>query len=112
LIEIIVQQIQSINLYQQMTHSIDSIVTFTILQKIMKIFVAGLPLDMDESELEEFFEKYGKVESVSIAKDRMTKKRKGFGFIEMSNSLHARTAIQTLNGLGIGRNTLVVKEAV
>mgnify|MGYP003847303493 CR=1 FL=1 len=42
-----------------MTHSIDSIVTFTILQKLMKIFVAGLPLDMDESELEEFFENLG-----------------------------------------------------
>ncbi len=39
----------------------------------MKIFVAGLPLDMDESELEEFFEKYGKVDTVSIAKDRITK---------------------------------------
>lgn len=78
----------------------------------MKIFVGGLPLDMDESELEEFFEKYGKVDTVSIAKDRITKRRKGFGFVEMSNSLQAKTAIQTLNGLGIGRNKLIVKEAV
>lgn len=78
----------------------------------MKIFVAGLPLDMDESELEEFFEKYGKVDTVSIAKDRITKRRKGFGFVEMSNSLQAKTAIQILNGLGIGRNKLIVKEAV
>jgi RNA recognition motif-containing protein len=95
-----------------MTISIDASITFTTRITLMKIFVAGLPSDMDESELEEFFEKYGKVDSVSIAKDRMTKKRKGFGFVEMSNSLHAKTAIQTLNGLGIGRNTLVVKEAV
>ena len=78
----------------------------------MKIFIAGLPPDMDESELEEFFEKYGKVDNVTIAKDRITKRRKGFGFVEMSNSLHAKTAIQVLNGLGIGRNKLVVKEAV
>lgn len=78
----------------------------------MKIFVAGLPPDMDESELEEFFEKYGKVDTVSIAKDRITKRPKGFGFVVMSNSLHAKTAIQILNGLGIGRNRLVVKEAV
>ena len=95
-----------------MPNSIDASINFTIRQKLMKIFVAGLPPDMDESELEEFFEKYGKVDSVSIAKDRMTKKRKGFGFVEMSNSLQARIAIQTLNGLGIGRNTLVVKEAL
>lgn len=78
----------------------------------MKIFIAGIPPDMDESELEEFFEKYGKVDNVTIAKDRITKRRKGFGFVEMSNSLHAKTAIQVLNGLGIGRNRLVVKEAV
>ncbi|HAL95129.1 MAG TPA: RNA-binding protein, partial [Chitinophagaceae bacterium] len=44
--------------------------------------------------------------------ERDTGRSKGFGFVEMSNSLHAKTAIQTLNGLGIGRNTLVVKEAV
>lgn len=85
---------------------------FTFRNFYMKIFVAGLPLDMDESELEEFFEKYGKVDTVSIAKDRITKRRKGFGFVEMSNSLQAKTAIQTLNGLGIGRNKLIVKEAV
>ena len=85
---------------------------FTTRNRNMKIFVAGLPLDMDESELEEFFEKYGKVDTVSIAKDRITKRRKGFGFVEMSNSLQAKTAIQTLNGLGIGRNKLIVKEAV
>lgn len=85
---------------------------FTFRNFYMKIFVGGLPLDMDESELEEFFEKYGKVDTVSIAKDRITKRRKGFGFVEMSNSLQAKTAIQTLNGLGIGRNKLIVKEAV
>jgi RNA recognition motif-containing protein len=34
----------------------------------MKLFVAGLPADMDEAELEEFFEKYGPVKTVSIAR--------------------------------------------
>ena len=77
----------------------------------MKLFVAGLPADMDEAELEEFFEKYGPVKTVSIARDRATKRTKGFGFVKMENSLHAKTAIQTLNGLGIGRKNLLVKEA-
>jgi len=78
---------------------------------IMKLFVAGLPADMDEAELEEFFEKYGPVKTVSIARDRATKRTKGFGFVEMENSLHAKTAIQTLNGLGIGTKKLLVREA-
>ena len=33
----------------------------------MKLFVAGLPYDMDDAELEEFFEKFGTVTSVKVA---------------------------------------------
>jgi cold-inducible RNA-binding protein len=77
----------------------------------MKIFVAGLPNDMDDAELEEFFEKFGKVDSVKIAIDRQTGKTRGFGFVEMPNILEAKEAIETLHDLGIGRKKLVVKEA-
>lgn len=78
----------------------------------MKIFVAGLPPDMDDAELEEFFEKFGKVHSVKVALDRLTGKSRGFGFVEMPDAVEAREAIESLNNLGIGRKTLVVKEAV
>lgn len=77
----------------------------------MKIFVAGLPHDMDDAELEEFFEKFGKVSSVKVALDRQTGKSRGFGFVEMPDAVEAREAIESLNNLGIGRKTLVVKEA-
>ncbi|MFM8711226.1 MAG: RNA recognition motif domain-containing protein [Sphingomonadales bacterium] len=77
----------------------------------MKIFVAGLPLDMDDAELEEFFEKFGKVASVKVAMDRQTGKSRGFAFVEMPVSAEAREAIATLNNLGIGKKVLVVKEA-
>jgi RNA recognition motif-containing protein len=77
----------------------------------MKIFVAGLPLDMDDAELEEFFEKFGKVESVKVAIDRQTGKSRGFAFVEMPYAVEAREAIATLNNLGIGKKVLVVKEA-
>ena len=77
----------------------------------MKIFVAGLPLDMDDAELEEFFEKFGTVESVKVAIDRQSGKSRGFAFVEMPVSSEAREAIATLNNLGIGKKVLVVKEA-
>jgi len=77
----------------------------------MKLFVAGLPYDMDDAELEEFFEKFGTVASVKVAMDRETGKSKGFGFVEMPNSTEAKEAIEGLNDLPIGRKTLVVKEA-
>ena len=77
----------------------------------MKIFVAGLPYDMDDAELEEFFEKFGTVTSVKVAMDRETGKSKGFGFVEMPNDTEAREAIEGLNDISLGKKPLVVKEA-
>ncbi|MBE2231771.1 MAG: RNA-binding protein [Chitinophagaceae bacterium] len=77
----------------------------------MKLFVAGLPYDMDDAELEEFFEKFGTVSSVKVAIDRETGKSKGFAFVEMPNANEAKEAIEGLNDLHIGKKVLVVKEA-
>jgi len=77
----------------------------------MKIFVAGLPYDLDDAELEEFFEKFGKVISAKVAIDRATGKSKGFGFVEMPNETEAKDAIESLNNISLGKKTLVVKAA-
>ena len=69
----------------------------------MKLFVAGLPYDMDDAELEEFFEKFGTVTSVKVAMDRETCKSKGFGFVDRPNSTDKKDAIEGLNDLPIGR---------
>jgi len=36
----------------------------------MKIFVVGLPYDLDDAELEEIFEKFGTVASAKVAIDK------------------------------------------
>src|SRR6186713_1124003 len=77
----------------------------------MKIFVAGLPYDLDDAELEEIFEKFGKVVSAKVAMDRETGKSRGFGFVEMPNSEEAKDAIESLNDISLGKKPLVVKEA-
>lgn len=77
----------------------------------MKLFVAGLPYDFDDAELMEFFEKFGKVNSAKVAIDRETGKSRGFAFVDMANDEEAREAIDGLNGLNLGRKTMVVKEA-
>ncbi len=77
----------------------------------MKLFVAGLPYDMDDAELEEFFEKFGTVLSAKVSMDRETGKSRGFGFVEMPLEAEANEAIEGLNNLPIGRKTLVVKKA-
>ena len=56
----------------------------------MKLFVAGLPYDLDDAELEEIFEKFGKVVSAKVAMDKDTGKSKGFGFVEMANDSDGR----------------------
>ena len=77
----------------------------------MKLFVAGLPYDFDDAELMEFFEKFGKVNSAKVAIDKETGKSRGFAFVDMANDEEAREAIEGLNGLDLGRKTMVVKEA-
>ena len=77
----------------------------------MKIFVAGLPYDLDDAELEEIFEKFGKVTSAKVAMDRETGKSKGFGFVEMPNEAEAKEAIEGLNDISLGKKPLVVKAA-
>jgi RNA recognition motif-containing protein len=77
----------------------------------MKIFVAGLPYDLDDAELEEIFEKFGTVMSAKVAMDKETGKSKGFGFVEMPVSEEAKDAIESLNDISLGKKPLVVKEA-
>ncbi len=77
----------------------------------MKIFVAGLPYDLDDAELEEIFEKFGTVTSAKVAMDRDTGKSKGFGFVEMPVSEEAKDAIESLNDISLGKKPLVVKAA-
>lgn len=77
----------------------------------MKIFVAGLPYDLDDAELEEIFEKFGTVMSAKVAMDRDTGKSKGFGFVEMPVTEEAKDAIESLNDISLGKKPLVVKAA-
>lgn len=77
----------------------------------MKIFVAGLPYDLDDAELEEIFEKFGPVVSAKVAMDKETGKSKGFAFVEMQNREDGQDAIDSLNDISLGKKPLVVKEA-
>jgi len=77
----------------------------------MNLFVAGLPYDLDDAELEEIFEKFGKVNSAKVAMDKETGKSRGFGFVEMDNDAEGKEAIEHLNDISLGKKPLVVKQA-
>lgn len=77
----------------------------------MKLFVAGLPDDMDNRDLQEMFELYGTVYSARVITDRASGKSKGFGFVEFARASDAQEAMQLLNGKTIYGLPLTVKPA-
>jgi RNA recognition motif-containing protein len=77
----------------------------------MKLFVAGLPYDLDDQELNDMFAEHGTVSSAKVITDRETGKSRGFGFVEFSDSSQAQAAIQALDGADMGGRKLSVKQA-
>jgi RNA recognition motif-containing protein len=64
-----------------------------------KLFVAGLPDSISEEVLKQLFEATGgKVVSVSLPKDRMTGRPRGFGFVTLETPQEAQSARDALDG--------------
>lgn len=62
----------------------------------MNIYIGNLPFKAEESEVRALFEQYGTVESIKLIKDKVTGRKKGFGFIEMDDA-GGQEAIKSLN---------------
>lgn len=77
----------------------------------MKIFIAGLPFEVEEAELRAVFGDFGVVKSLRIIKDRETGKSRGFGFVEMPNDDEAKEAIKNMNGGDYNGSKITVKVA-
>jgi len=77
----------------------------------MNLFVAGLPFDMDDQELQEMFEEFGNVSSAKVILDRETHKSRGFGFVDMPDNTAAEKAMKELSISEIGGKRLTVKVA-
>jgi RNA recognition motif-containing protein len=76
-----------------------------------KIYVGNLSYSVDDAALEGLFRAHGKVQSASVVMDRNSGQSRGFGFVEMSNSAEALSAIAALNGSEHGGRALTVNEA-
>ena len=77
----------------------------------MKIYVGNLTEHMTEETLKLMFEAFGEIESVKIIQDRLSKRSKGFGFVEMPNNSEADKAIKALNGNMIDKKPIKVNHA-
>jgi len=77
----------------------------------MNIYVGNLSRDVAEEDLRQAFEAFGKVESVTIIKDKFSAESRGFGFVEMPAKAEAQSAITGLNGKELKGRPLKVSEA-
>ena len=76
-----------------------------------KLFVGNLPYETMEQDLEALFGEAGQVETVSVMRDRMTGRARGFAFVEMASEEEAQKAITQLNGHQLSGRALTVNEA-
>ncbi|KAG8826987.1 hypothetical protein FRC19_006225 [Serendipita sp. 401] len=61
--------------------------------------VFGLSIRTQERDLQDEFNRFGRVEKVTIVYDQRTDRSRGFGFIVMSSVDEATRCIQELNGV-------------
>lgn len=64
-------------------------------QNYRKIFVGGLPPEITQQEVTEYFEVYGKVTDVLLVHDRNTKRLRGFGFVTFESEAAAKSVCET-----------------
>ncbi len=76
-----------------------------------KIFVGSLSFQATEDDLKAAFAPFGTVASVFIPVDRMTGRKRGFGFVEMSSPEEAAAAIADMNGKEIVGRPVALNEA-
>jgi len=76
-----------------------------------KLFVGGLSFKTTEQGLADAFAKAGQVISAIIITDRITRRSKGFGFVEMATEEDAQSAIAMFNNQELDGRKVVVNEA-
>lgn len=74
------------------------------------LYVGNLPYRANEMAIRSLFAEHGQVLSVRLMKDKHTGKRRGFGFVEMSEQ-DAKNAINALNEFEFQERSLKVREA-
>ena len=77
----------------------------------MKLFVGNLSFETTENDLQDAFERLGKVSDVHLMMDRATGRSRGFGFVTMGSQVDGEAAIRELDGKQLGGRPVRVNEA-
>lgn len=77
----------------------------------MSIYVGNLDYAVEEEDLREVFADYGTVKRVYLPVDRESNRKRGFGFVEMSNDEEEEKAIESLDGASWMNREMKVNKA-
>jgi len=77
----------------------------------MRLYVGNVSRDVTETDLREAFQAFGKVDEVTVVKDKFNGAPKGFAFVEMPVSAEAQKAIDELKGTDLKGRSLDINEA-
>jgi RNA recognition motif-containing protein len=76
-----------------------------------KLYVGNLPYTTVDADLQNLFSQAGTVKSAQVIRDRASGRSKGFGFVEMSSSEEAESAITMFHGKDYSGRPLTVNLA-
>ena len=80
-------------------------------QESRKLFVGGLPKNLQLEEFTDYFEKYGEIEDIAIIGDKLTKEPRGFGFVTYVNIESVYTVLREYQTHYFGDKWVEVKLA-
>ncbi len=78
---------------------------------MVNVFIANLDWEITSEDLTATFSSFGAVLYAHVVYDNVTKKSKGFGYVEMETADGAIASIEALNGMEINGRKLDVKIA-
>lgn len=76
-----------------------------------KLYIGGIPGEMDEMSLAHLVGIHGDIATLTIVRDKQTRKGKGYAFIEMVSEAGAAAAVDALNQTPFGEKVLDVRPA-
>ncbi len=74
----------------------------------MYIYVGNFPQETTEQDLQSIFEPFGRISSVKVITDPISRLTLGFGFIDMPDAAEGDRAVEALNLTKIKGRTVIV----